>query len=119
MTPPAVRGDGMLTAALISEVFHEPDGAARLQDRLADAAQRGADLAVLPELPLNRWRPSTKNPVEEDAEEEGGPRTQIMATAAQRAHIGLVGGIIHRDSVTGRRTSRALVFDASGRVVAR
>jgi N-carbamoylputrescine amidase len=40
-----------------------------------------------------------------------------QAKAAAGAGIGLVGGIIHRDEATGRRTSRALVFDRSGRLV--
>jgi len=118
MTVP-VRHDGKLTVALISEVFYEADGPARLIDRVAEAAGRGADLAVLPEIPLNPWRPATKTHVEEDAEPEGGPRTQAMAEAARRARIGLVGGIINRDASTGCRTSRALAFDASGQVVAR
>ncbi len=117
--PAPTRHDGKLTVALISEVFFEPDGAARLMDRLAEAAERGADLAVLPEIALNPWRPAMKTQVAEDAEQEGGPRTQAMAAAAARARIGLVGGIIHRDPDTGRRTSRALAFDASGEVVAR
>ena len=117
--PAPIRHDGKLTVALVSEVFFEPDGAARLIDRLAEAAARGADLAVLPEIPLNPWRPATKTQVPEDAEEEGGPRTQAMAAAATRARISLVGGIIHRDPDTGRRTSRALAFDPSGEVVAR
>ncbi len=115
---PAVRQDGKLTVALISEVFWEADGAARLQDRLAEAAERGADLAVLPEIPLNPWRPSTKVAVDEDAEGEGGTRTQTMSMAAQRAGIGLVGGIINRDPA-GRRTSRVLVCDRGGDMVAR
>ena len=42
-----------------------------------------------------------------------------MGEAARRARIGLVGGIIHRNPTTGRRTSRALTFDAAGKVVAR
>ena len=114
-----VRHDGKLTVALISEVFYEADGPARLIDRVAEAAGRGADLAILPEIPLNPWRPATKTLVEEDAEPESGPRTQAMAEAARRAGIGLIGGIIHNDPTTGRRTSRALAFDATGKVVAR
>jgi N-carbamoylputrescine amidase len=110
---PRTRADGKLTVALISEVFWEPDGAARLRDRLNEAAERGADLAVLPELPLNPWRPATKNPLDEDAEPMGGPRTEAQATAAREARIGLVGGIIHRAD-DGTRTSRALIFDAAG-----
>ena len=64
----ASRRDGKLTVALISEVFYEADGAGRLRDRLIQAADRGADLAVLPEIPLNPWRPATKTPVNDDAE---------------------------------------------------
>ena len=117
MTAPA-RSDGKLTVALISEVFWEPDGKGRLAERLEEAASRGADLAVLPELPLNAWGPSTKEARDEDAEPMGGPRMSAQAKAAADAGIGLVGGIIHRDGATGRRTSRALVFDRSGGLVA-
>jgi len=46
MSAPA-RTDGRLTVALVSEVFWEPDGRGRLRDRLAQAADRGADVAVL------------------------------------------------------------------------
>jgi predicted amidohydrolase len=115
----AIRHDGKLTVALISEVYFEADGAGRLRDRLIQAADRGADLAVLPEIPLNAWSPATKTPADHDAEPEGGPRSQAMAEAARRAKIGLVGGIIHKDRDTGRRTSRALAFDANGDIVAR
>ena len=112
-----VRADGRLTVALISEVFWEPDGAVRLKERLGEAAERGADMAVLPEIPLNPWSPSTKDAREEDAEPMDGPRTRAQAEAAAEAGIGLVGGIIHR-AENGRRTSRALVIDAGGSVVA-
>ena len=112
-----VRADGRLTVALISEVFWEPDGAVRLKERLGEAAERGADMAVLPEIPLNPWSPSTKDAREEDAEPMDGPRTRAQAEAAAEAGIGLVGGIIHR-AEDGRRTSRALVFDARGAIAA-
>jgi N-carbamoylputrescine amidase len=46
-----------------------------------------------------------------------GPRAATQAEAAAEAGIGLVGGIIHQDPETGRRTSRALVFDRSGQLV--
>ena len=92
MTTRVTRADGKLTVALISEVFWEAAGVQRLRERLAEAANRGADLAVLPEIPLNPWSPATKE-----------------------AGIGLVGGIIHR-AEDGRRTSRALIIDATGQV---
>jgi predicted amidohydrolase len=108
-----------LTVALVSEVFWQPDGEARLTDRLKAAADHGAELALLPEIPLNPWRPATKDAVDDDAEEEGGPRTQIMARAAAASGVGIVGGIIRRDSASGRRTSRALLFDGRGEIVGR
>lgn len=114
----ATRGDGKLTVALISEVYWQADGVSRLRERLAQAADRGADLAVLPELPLNPWSPGTKEPRDDDAEPMGGARMTAQAEAAAEAGIGLVGGIIHRDQETGRRTSRALVFDRSGELQA-
>jgi N-carbamoylputrescine amidase len=116
MNAPPTRADGKLTVALISEVFWEPDGPDRLKQRLAEAAERGADLAVLPEIPLNPWRPSTKEAREEDAEPMDGPRARAQREAATSAGIGLIGGIIHRDAETGRRTSRALIIDRAGEV---
>jgi predicted amidohydrolase len=112
-SPAPPRADGRLTVALVSEVFWQPDGTVRLRERLAEAAERGADIALLPEIPLNPWRPATKEMVEEDAEPMDGPRSRAQAEAAADAGIGLVGGIIHRDAA-GRRTNRALVFDRSG-----
>ncbi len=112
------REDGRLTVALISEVFWQPDGLGRLAERLDQCVQRGADVAVLPELALNPWRPATKDAVDEDAEPMDGPRATAQANAAREAGIGLVGGIIHRDGATGRRTSRVLVFDRSGQLAA-
>jgi predicted amidohydrolase len=111
------RADGNLTVALISEVFWEADGMQRLKQRLAEVAERGADLAVLPELPLNQWRPSTKEAKPEDAEPMDGPRATVQQEAAAEAGIGLIGGIIHRDA-SGRRTSRALIIDATGAIQA-
>jgi len=112
------RADGRLTVALVSEVFWEPDGIGRLGETLDRCVERGADLAVLPELPLNPWRPASRDAVDEDAEPMNGPRASAMAAAARAANIGLVGGIIHLDTATGRRTSRSLVFDREGNLVA-
>ena len=106
-----------LTIALISEVFFSDDAGARLRVRLHEARQRGAALAVLPEIPLNPWSPATPTPRDEDAEEPGGRRHTIMSTAAKAAGIGIVGGAIVRDPVTGRRHNTALVFDARGSLV--
>ncbi len=113
----APRTDGRLRVALISDTFHEPDGVVRLKQTLAEAAGRGADLAVLPELPLNPWSPATKAPNVDDAEPMDGPRATAQREAAAEAGIGLIGGIMHR-AEDGRRTSRALVIDRAGTVVA-
>ena len=114
----SARADGRLTVALVSEVFWEPDGIGRLGETLDECARRGSDIAVLPELPLNPWRPATKDAVDEDAEPMDGARAQAQAKAARAVGIGLVGGIINRDPVSGRRTSRVLAFDRSGELVA-
>jgi predicted amidohydrolase len=118
MTQAPIRHDGRLTVALISEVFWEADGVARLEDRLDEAVRHGADLAVLPEIPLNPWSPATETQRDDDAEPMDGPRATAQAKAAARAGIGLVGGIIHRDATTGRRTQRTLVLDSRGQLVA-
>ena len=106
-----------LTVALISDTFFSDDGEARLRARLRDARAAGADLAVLPEIPLNPWSPATTVVREEDAEEPGGARHRVMAASARDAGIALVGGAIVRDP-SGRRHNTALVFDASGALVA-
>jgi predicted amidohydrolase len=114
--PPPRRTDGRLTIALVSDTFWEPDGDVRLRETLAEAAGRGADLAVLPELPLHGWSPATQESTDDDAEPMDGPRATAQARAAREAGIGLIGGIIHRDAASGRRTSRALIIDRDGAV---
>jgi predicted amidohydrolase len=106
-----------MTVALISDVFLEPDGVSRLVAALMQARSREAALAILPELPLNRWSPATETPSDDDAEPPGGPRHQMLSHAAQTAAIGVVGGAIVHDPKSGRRHNTALVFDAGGALV--
>lgn len=110
--------NGTVTVALVSDVFYHPDGESRLRARLAEARDRGATIAVLPELPLNPWSPATKQARDDDAEAPGGPRHRLQAAAAGACGIGLVGGAIVRDPLTGRRLNTALVFDGAGALVA-
>ena len=107
-----------LSVALVHEVFHDADGAERLTLRLHEARRAGADLAVLPELPLHPWLPATRVARDEDAEAPYGPRHERLAAASRAAGIGLVGGVILRDRSSARRSNCALVFDATGRLVA-
>lgn len=107
-----------LQLALIADVFYQDDGQERLLARLEQAKAAGADLAVLPELPLNPWSAATKNQIDHDAEPPLGPRHQIQADAARQVGIGLVGGAIVRDPETDKRYNTALVFDHSGTLVA-
>ncbi len=106
-----------LAIALISDTFFDDAPDARLRARLAEARHLGARLAVLPEIPLNPWSPATKVRRDDDAEETGGPRHRMMASAARDAGIGLVGGAIVVDSETGHRHNTALVFDEQGTLV--
>lgn len=105
-----------LRVALVSDVFFDPDGPDRLRDRLRQARDLGAELAILPELPLDRWIPASDQPSEADVEPSDGPRMRAMASAAADVGIGLVGGAIVRDAAAGERRSRAFVYDAAGRL---
>lgn len=104
-----------LRVALISDVFVGDDAAARLCDRLAQAKGMGAQLVVLPELPLLPWVPATREVRDDDAEPPGGPRQQRLTTAAAEVGVAVLGGTIVREPVHGRRENHAIVVDAEGR----
>src|SRR5919197_5448583 len=90
-----------LAIALISDVFVQPDETPRLVASLMQARSLGADLAVLPEIPLNPWSPAPETPKEDDAEPPRGPRHQSLSQAARMAAIAVVGGAIVRDPKSG------------------
>lgn len=106
-----------LRVALVTDVFPDKAHAARLKDRLRAARDLGADLAVLPELPLNPWVPLTRQPSHADAEDPHGPRHRLLAAAARDAGLAVLGGAIVRDPDTGRRHNTALLFGADGEPV--
>src|SRR5688500_665865 len=108
-----------LTVALIRDVFFSHFGEQRLRARLAEARALGAELALLPELPLNPWSPATTIARDDDAEPPDGVRSRLLAAAAAETGIGVVGGAIVREPSSGRRHNTALVFDATGNLVAR
>jgi len=102
--------------ALIRDVFFGAGAAERLTRRLREARDKGAALAVLPEIPCNPWSPATTQARDDDAEEQGGPRWRMQSEAARSIGIALVGGAIVRDA-SGVRRNTAIVFDARGEVV--
>lgn len=106
-----------LTIALVHEVFFGDGAHERLCAALAGARRGGAQLAVLPELPLDPWVPHRTLPDTADAEKPGGRRHTALAAAAREAGIGLVGGAITIDAESGRRHNRALTFDAAGQLL--
>ncbi len=106
------------TVALVTDVFHGPEGAQRLHTRLAAAKAQQAALAVLPEIPLNPWSPATQVCKEEDAEPPGGWREHQLSAAAAACGIAVLGGVIRCDPATGNRYNTALLVDRSGLVVA-
>jgi N-carbamoylputrescine amidase len=103
--------------ALVSDVFHDLDGPARLGGRVNEAKAKGADLVLLPELPLNPWSPATQVSRADDAEPVEGPRHQILSATARDAGVAVVGGAIVRDARTDLRHNTALVFDRDGRLL--
>ena len=104
-----------LTIALISETFYNENERDRLHQRLSEAKSKGAQLAVLPELGCNRWCPSTREPIDADAESAGGPRSLMQQAAAADVGIWLVGGSLIRGE-DGIRRNTALVIDADGQL---
>jgi len=108
-----------LTVAIVTDAFPTEGDWPRLLDLLKEAKGRGGELAVLPELPLNPWSPATQVPLEEDAEEEGGPRQRFLAEAASGVGIALLGGAILRDPRSGIRYNTGLFYGADGSCLAR
>jgi N-carbamoylputrescine amidase len=108
-----------LVVALVTEVFPDRESEHRLVDTLRRAKGEGADLAVLPELPLNPWSPATREARDEDAEEVDGPRQILMSSAAKEVGIALLGGAIIRDPDSGVRHNTALLYDHTGSCLAR
>jgi N-carbamoylputrescine amidase len=106
-----------LNVALIRKVFAGTDGVAELRKALAQARTQGAQLAVLPEIPLNAWSPATKTPQDDEAEAPAGPRHRAMSAAAREVGVALIGGAIIRDPKSGRCHNTALAFDRSGELV--
>ncbi len=106
----------MVTVALISEVFWEEDGLERLRSCLQDARSGGAQLAVLPELPLNPWSAASSTSRPDDCEPPEGPRWSAQARIAREVGIGLVGGaIVVGDD--GQRRNTALLFSSEGELL--
>ncbi len=110
--------DETLRVALVSDVFLATDGERRLRDRLGEAKSLGAQLAVLPELPVNPWSPASKAARPEDAEPPDGLKSQMQAKAARDIGLAVLGGAIIDDPASGKRMNTAMVFDADGRLIA-
>ena len=106
-----------LNVALLRMVFPGPDSIGNLCDALEQAHSQGAQLAVLPEIPLNVWSPATKMRQDDEAEPPAGWRHRVMSEAAREVGIALIGGAIVRDPNTGRCHNTALAFDSSGELV--
>jgi N-carbamoylputrescine amidase len=109
--------ESSLAVALITEAFHGPDCPERLLSYLEAAKRQGAELAVLPELPLQEWCAVRRTRSPADAEPPGGSRHRAMSRAAREAGIALLGGAIVEDPLTGKRHNSATIFDAFGEVV--
>lgn len=107
-----------MRVALVTEVFFDDPEGSRLQEHLTRAVDAGADVAVLPELPLNEWSPYSKVARSEDAEAVGGPRQAMMSRAAGASGIALIGGAIVTDAETGTRHNTALIYGPDGTLLA-
>ena len=102
-----------LTIALIRDVFPNAEDLDRLRAHLREARDRGAALAVLPELGMLPWVPATRQASDADAEAPEGPLHQLQSDIAAECGIGLLGGAIVHDQA-GRRFNTALLFGPDG-----
>lgn len=107
-----------MNVALIREIFVGPDADRRFNTLLDEARGQGADLAVLPELPMLPWRPAFQTAEPADAEPLDGPTLQWLSRAAVNNEIAILGGAIVNDAESGKRFNTALLVDAHGRLVA-
>ena len=103
----------MMRVALVRDVFFDDPAGVRLRERLSDAKAGGAELAVLPEIPMNPWSPATTSMRSDDAEPADGPRATLLKDAAREVGIGLIGGVIRIDEDAKRRNT-ALAFNDQG-----
>ena len=83
---------------------------------VAQAAAKGADIVVLPEM-FNCPYQTRNFPVY--AEKAGGECWQILADAARDSHVYLVGGSIPERDDEGRVYNTSFVFDRAGDQIAR
>lgn len=87
---------------------------------IENAAARGVELLVLPELWSCGYDPETlARDARRDAEEADGPRTERLAEAARRHELFLAAGSVPEFGEDGRLHDTALVFNPQGELVAR
>lgn len=110
----ARMSDGPVRLALLRELFVGDEGLDALAGSVAEAAARGADLVVLPELPVHRWFPATPDVRDGDAAAPDGRRVTAQAEAAKRAGVAVLGGALVRDPSTGERHNVAFLFGPDG-----
>ena len=95
------------------------DNLARALHHVAEAASGGAKLVVLPELFLGPYfcqRPDDRSAFDR-AEPIPGPTTAVLAEAARRHAIVLVGGSIYEKGSDGKFFNTAVVFNPDGSLV--
>lgn len=92
----------------------------RAEELLAEAAGRGARVAVLPENFALMGEEADKRALAEDLDGGGGPIFRRVAAAARTLGIAVVaGGLPERSLDPDRPFNTCAVFDATGRLVAR
>ena len=108
----------MLAAAIQMNSRDDKEENLRSAERLIDiAAQKGAKLAVLPEM-FNFLGPGELKPLE--AEEIPGPTIQRMAQKAVEHRIYIVSGsILEKSQVPGKVYNTSVLIDPRGQVAAR
>jgi len=96
--------------------WHDPEGnITRADELVAEAAERNADVAVLPEMCTSGF---SMDP-EKAAEPEGGQSVMGLASIARNNRINLIAGVALRESGQEKARNSALVFNRKGEIVSR
>jgi N-carbamoylputrescine amidase len=118
---PAQPAQPALTAALVQHRCDDDLDAnlARSLAGIAEAAERGAELVLLPELHRSRYFCQRTDPALFDlAEPIPGPTTAALAAAAARHRLVVVGSVFERRA-PGLYHNTAVVFDRDGSLAGR
>lgn len=117
--PPRSRLDGVSVAAVQfkAQRGRPQENRARLSHRIAEAAEAGAEVVVLPEMCTSGYLFPDRESILPWCETRDGPTAQLFGGLAREFAITLAYGWPERDPVSGRCFNAATVFRPDGQTL--